>query len=100
MQPGRQRHQTVRQPGEPAGFAFHSEEGTVDCNKKIVHAAEPTRAEEAQLAIDCATRLRADIVLPISEKLGFTLEVTGLWCRTKTQNRSASFTRRDPFINE
>lgn len=67
---------------------------------KIVHAAEPTRAEEAQLAIACATRLRADIVLPISEKLGFTLEVTGLWCRTKTQNRSAPFTRRDPFTNE
>jgi hypothetical protein len=67
---------------------------------KIVHAAEPTRVEEAQLAIDCATRLRADIVLPISEKLGFTLEVTGLWCRTKTQNGGAYFTRRDPFTNE
>ena len=67
---------------------------------KIVHAAEPTRAEEAQLAIDCATRLRADIVLPISDKLGLTLEVTGLWCRTKTQNGGAYFTRRDPFTNE
>ena len=65
----------------------------------IVHAAEPTKAEEAQLAIDCATRLRADIVLPISEKLGFTLEVTG-WRRTKTQNSSRSFGRRDPFTNE
>src|SRR5262249_4872233 len=56
---------------------------------KVVHAAEPTNLEEAQLAIECATRLRSDIVLPVAERLGFTLEATGLWCRSKTANSGA-----------
>jgi hypothetical protein len=67
---------------------------------RIVHAAEPSNPEEAQLAIECATRLRSDIVLPIAERLGFTLVATGFWCRSKTANSGAYFTPRNPFSGE
>ena len=66
---------------------------------KIVHAAEPTTQQDVQLAVECATRLRSDIVLAIAKKLGFTLETTGLWSRSKRANSSTSFTPRDPFAD-
>jgi hypothetical protein len=40
------------------------------------------------LAIEFAERLRSDVVLLIAEKMGFTLDVTGVWCRTKTQGEN------------
>jgi hypothetical protein len=68
---------------------------------RIVHLAEPVSEADALLAIECAERLRSDVVLPIAEKMGFTLDVTGVWCHTKTQGEnyagSSHFVRRDPF---
>jgi hypothetical protein len=49
---------------------------------RIVHLAEPATEKDALLAIECAERLRSDVVLPIAEKMGFTVDVTGVWCRT------------------
>src|SRR6266478_4731447 len=37
------------------------------------------------------------IVLPIAERLGFTLEATGFWCGSKTANSGVYFTPRNPF---
>lgn len=68
---------------------------------RVVHLAEPATEANALLALECAERLRSDVVLPIAERMGFTLDVTGVWCRTKTKGEnltgSAYFTVRDPF---
>lgn len=67
---------------------------------KAVHSAEPITVDEAVIALECATLLRSDVVLPLATKCGFTLETTGRWHTTRTENRSARYNPRDPFKRE
>jgi hypothetical protein len=68
---------------------------------RVLHASDPATAEEAETAIDCATRLYSEVVVPIAKKLGFTLENTGRWSvirRKKGEDGwAASFVVSDPF---
>lgn len=68
---------------------------------RVIHAAESATAEEAQTAIDCAAQIYSEVVLPIAKKLGFTLETTGCWSITSSQNgeisRGTRFVVADPF---
>jgi hypothetical protein len=71
---------------------------------RVVHLAEPATETDALLALECADRLRSKVVLPIAERMGFTLRATGVWCRTETKGKnltiSTNFTVCDPFSRE
>ena len=64
---------------------------------RIVHEGESANLEEAKIAVECAYLLREKVVLPLAKGLGFTLEVTGCWHETKTQNSSFGYVARSPF---
>jgi hypothetical protein len=53
----------------------------------IVHDGETATAGEATIAIECATVLREQVVLPIAAKMGFTLEATGRWHKIADKGR-------------
>lgn len=67
---------------------------------RIVHRAEPVSQDDATLAIQCADVLRNKIVVPYAKKLGFTLETTKCWQRTKTLMSGAYYNARDPFTDK
>ncbi|TPQ32798.1 hypothetical protein C2U70_20755 [Bradyrhizobium guangdongense] len=67
---------------------------------KIVHRGEATSEDNATLAIQCADSLRNEIVLPYASKLGFTLDKTGCWQRTKTLLSGSRYNARDPFADK
>jgi hypothetical protein len=66
---------------------------------KIIHRAEPASEGDAALAIQCADKLRSG-VMPYANKLGFTLETTKCWQRTKTLMSGAFYNARDPFTDK
>lgn len=45
----------------------------------IVHDGENATPAEAELALECATTLRKQVVTQIAKKLGFDLEKNGSW---------------------
>jgi hypothetical protein len=67
---------------------------------KIVHRAEPVSQDDAILAIQCADVLRSEVVMPYAKKLGFTLETTNCWQRTKKLMSGAYYNARDPFTDK
>lgn len=67
---------------------------------RVVHSGEPAAAADAQKAIECAKLLRSEVVAFIATKYGFTLETTGCWHRSKTQNAFAHFVIKTPFKSE
>lgn len=66
---------------------------------KVVHRAEPVSEDDALLAIQCADHLRNEVVMPYANKLGFTLETTKCWQRTKKLMSGAHYNPRDPFTD-
>lgn len=53
----------------------------VEKRNRIVHEGESAKADDGKLALECATLLWSDVVLPMAKGLGFTLEETGCWHR-------------------
>ncbi|WP_316181353.1 MULTISPECIES: hypothetical protein [unclassified Bradyrhizobium] len=66
----------------------------------IVHRGEPASQDDAILAIQCAEQLRKAVVEPYAKKLGFTLETTKCWQRTKTMFSGAVYNPRSPFTDK
>jgi hypothetical protein len=64
---------------------------------RIVHEGESATLEEAKIAVECASLLREKVVLPLAKKVGFTLETTGCWHKTKTDKSSSQYAERNPF---
>lgn len=64
---------------------------------KVVHAGEPSTIAHAEIAIACATKLREAVVVPIAEKLGFSLEKTGKWQNIEKENFKSHYSPQSPF---
>jgi hypothetical protein len=63
---------------------------------KIVHDGETATAHEAEIAIECATVLREQVVLLIAAKMGFSLETTGCWHKIADKGRD-NYAPTSPF---
>lgn len=62
----------------------------------IVHDGETATADEAKIAIECATVLREQVVLPLAAKMGFSLETTGCWHKIADKGRD-DYEPKTPF---
>jgi len=64
---------------------------------RIVHTGESAVAKDAKIAIECAKMLREKVVLPVAEKMGFTLDKTKSWNEIVSERWKTKYDKRDPF---
>jgi hypothetical protein len=62
----------------------------------IVHDGESAMPAEGKIALECVKMLREQIVLPIADIMGFTLEATGCWHKIENSGRD-NYEQSDPF---
>ena len=68
------------------------------CRKRneFVHCADTVTEKDASLALDCARALLAQVVYPLSMRLGFTLGTTGKWHQIRGAAMGMTFSPK-PF---
>jgi len=62
----------------------------------FMHNGEIISKDEAELALECTEKM-LQIVYQISEKFGFTLDVTGKWCEIKNKSEPPYSQNYKPF---
>ena len=63
----------------------------------VVHDGATATPEEARVAIEAAQLLLDEVVRPLSDELGFTLEDTGKWSEIGRYGFTKTFARESPF---